>query len=148
MSPMILFRKTVDIIIKLIIPFVILALMIGVARLVLDLGDVFASRSIDQAFDMIVTNTLSMFVVVELLKSLIGYFEIQRLRITFIIDAAIVFILREIMIGLYGHSLSALYVGSLSLLLLTMGALRTMAVMYSPDRLKEYSCDDKQNRAV
>ena len=134
---MLFFKKTVDVIIKLMMPFVVLALMIGMAKMFLDLGEVFRSRSIASAFDTIVTNILSMFVVVELLRSLIDFFALHRLRITFIIDAALVFILREIMIGLYGHTLQPVFVLSLALLLLVLGGVRTLAIIYSPDNTKE-----------
>ena len=40
------FRKTVDILIKMMIPLVILALMMGIARIVLDLRVVFGSPTI------------------------------------------------------------------------------------------------------
>jgi uncharacterized membrane protein (DUF373 family) len=141
---MTLFKKAVDIIIKMMIPFVILALMIGVARLFLDLEEVYKSQSIKSAFDIIVTNTLSMFVVIELLRSIIEYFEIHRLRLTFIIDAALVFILREIMIGLYNHNMAPLYVISLALLLLVLGILRTLGIMYSPEKTKEAANHEQQ----
>jgi uncharacterized membrane protein (DUF373 family) len=131
------YSKAVDVIIKLMMPFVVLALMIGLAKLIMDLGEVFQSSSVAYAFDKIVTNILSLFVVVELLKSLIDFFALHRLRITFIIDAALVFILREIMIGLYGHTLQPMSAFSLALLLLVLGAVRTLAIIYSPDKEKE-----------
>jgi len=84
-----------------------------------------------------VTNILSMFIVIELLRSIIEYFEIHRLRITFIIDAALVFILREIMIGVYQHKMGAIEIGSLAVLLLVIGGIRTLAIIYSPDKIKE-----------
>ncbi|MGA2192923.1 MAG: phosphate-starvation-inducible PsiE family protein [Nitrospirota bacterium] len=134
---LLLFNKVVDIIIKMMIPVVILALLIGVARLFLDLGAIFKSDSINTAFDSIITNTLSMFVVIELFRSIVEFFEIHRLRITFIIDGAIVFILREVMVGLYSHNLAPLYVSSLALLIMVLGGLRTLAILYSPDKSKE-----------
>ena len=102
------FRKTVDILIKMMIPLVILTLMMGVTRIILDLRAVFTSPTIAAGFDLMVTNILSMFVIIELLRSIIEYFELHRLRITFITDAVIVFVLREIMIGLYQRSLASL----------------------------------------
>src|SRR3990170_3712919 len=102
-----LFKKVLEIIIKLIIPLVILALMMGIARIIIDLKIVFKSPTIAIGFDTMVTNILSIFIVIELLKSIIEYFDIHRLRITFIIDAALVFILREIMIGIYQHKTDA-----------------------------------------
>ena len=131
------FRKTVDILIKMMIPLVILALMMGIARIVLDLRVVFGSPTIAAGFDLMVTNILSMFVIIELLRSIIEYFELQRLRITFIIDAAIVFVLREIMIGLYQHSLASPDIIALAVLILVIGGLRTLAIVFSPRKEKE-----------
>ena len=131
------FRKTVDILIKMMIPLVILALMMGIARSVLDLRVVFGSPTIAAGFDLMVTNILSMFVIIELLRSIIEYFELQRLRITFIIDAAIVFVLREIMIGLYQHTLASMDVIALAVLILIIGGLRTLAIVFSPQKARE-----------
>lgn len=129
-----LFKKVVDIIIKLMIPLVIFTLMIGIARIFLDLKAVFKSTTISAGFDIMVTNILSMFIVIELLRSIIEYFEIHRLRITFIIDAALVFILREVMIGVYQHKIGAALIASLAALLLVIGGIRALAIVYSPDK--------------
>ena len=128
------FSKIVDSMIKLMIPLVILALMMGIARLILDLRAVFGSQSIATAFDMMVTNILSMFIVIELLRSIIEYFTVHRLKITFITDAALVFVLREVMIGLYEHTLQTSMIIALSVLILVIGALRTLAVVFSPEK--------------
>ncbi len=129
-----LFKKVVDIIIKLMIPLVILALMMGIARIFIDLKTVFKSPTIAAGFDIMVTNILSMFIVIELLRSIIEYFEIHRLRITFIVDAAIVFILREVMIGIYQHKMGAVEIASMAVLLLVIGGIRALAIVYSPDK--------------
>lgn len=132
-----LFKKIVDIIIKLLIPLVILTLMIGMARIFLDLKVVFRSPTISAGFDIMVTNILSMFIVIELLRSIVEYFEIHRLRMTFITDAAMVFILREVMVGIYQHTIDAVTIGALGVFLLVMGGIRTLAILYSPDKTKE-----------
>ncbi len=128
------FNKAIDIIVKLMIPLVILALMIGIAKIFLDLKDVFHSPTIAGGFDIMVINLLSMFVIIELLKGIIEYFEIHRVKLTFITDAAIVFILREVMIGLYQHKMAAIEICSIAVLLLVIGGIRTLAIIYSPDR--------------
>ncbi|MCX7793834.1 MAG: phosphate-starvation-inducible PsiE family protein [Thermodesulfovibrionales bacterium] len=129
-----IFKKVTDIIIKLLIPLVILTLMIGIARVYLDLKVVFKSEQISKGFDIMVTNILTMFIVIELLRSIIDYFEVHRLKITFIVDAVMVFILREIMIGLYHHNTGAQEIIALAVLLLVLGGIRVLAVIYSPDR--------------
>ncbi len=131
------FTKIVDSMIKFMIPLVIIALMMGIARVILDLRDVFGSRTIAAAFDMMVTNILSMFIVIELLRSIIEYFAVHRLKITFITDAALVFVLREIMIGLYRHSLETGMIVALAVLILVIGILRTLAVIFSPEKHPE-----------
>jgi uncharacterized membrane protein (DUF373 family) len=128
------FTRIVDSMIKLMIPLVIIALMMGIARVILDLRAVFGNRTIAAAFDMMVTNILSMFIVIELLRSIIEYFTVHRLKITFITDAALVFVLREIMIGLYQHSLAPGMIIALAVLILVIGGLRTLAVVYSPEK--------------
>src|SRR5574341_580291 len=99
------FARIVDTMIKFMVPIVIIALLMGLARVILDLRAVFGSQTIAAAFDMMVTNILSMFIVIELLRSILEYFTVHRLKITFITDAALVFVLREIMVGLFQHGL-------------------------------------------
>jgi uncharacterized membrane protein (DUF373 family) len=131
------FTRIVDSMIKLMIPIVIIALLMGIARLVLDLRAVFGSLTIAAAFDMMVTNILSMFIVIELLRSIIEYFTVHRLKITFITDAALVFVLRDIMIGLYQHSLGSGMIVALAVLILVIGGIRTLAVVFSPEKIPE-----------
>jgi uncharacterized membrane protein (DUF373 family) len=128
------FKKFIDILLKFMVPLMIVALLLGLARVILDLRVVFASPTVSQGFDLLITNILSLFVVMELLKSIMEYFEHHRIKLTFITDAALVFVLREIMIGLFGHSMAAREVLALSALILVIGGVRTMAVVFSPDR--------------
>ena len=128
------FGRAVDLVVKLLVPLAVLALMMGLARVFLDLWTVWRTPSIAAAFDVLVTDILSMFVVIELLKSIVEYFEVHRLKITFILDAALVFVLREVMIGLYRHAMQPTETGALALLLFVLGALRIAAVRFSPER--------------
>lgn len=132
-------RKVVDLLITLMIPLVIAALMLGIARTFLDLRLILNSPGVGEAFDLMVTNILSTFVVVELLRSVLDYFELHRLKITYITDAAIVFVLREIMIGLFRHAMEARMIGALAALILVLGGIRTLAVVFSPEKGVEAS---------
>jgi uncharacterized membrane protein (DUF373 family) len=126
------FNRIVDVIVRLLVPVATIALMLGIARVFLDLWAVYRSATIAAGFDLLVTDLLSMFVVIELLKSIIGYFEFHRIKITFILDAAVVFVVREVMIGLYKHALGAGEIAALAALLLVLGAFRISAVVFSP----------------
>lgn len=126
------FRKVLDLVMKLLVPLVVVALMMGVAKLFLGMWAVWQSPSIASGFDVLVTDVLSMFVVIELLRSILEYADSHRIRITFVLDAALVFLVREVMIGLYKHSLAAADVAALAVLLLVLGAVRASAVRFSP----------------
>jgi uncharacterized membrane protein (DUF373 family) len=132
------FKKFIDILLTFMVPLVIVALLLGIARIILDLRVVFTSPTISAGFDLMITNILSMFVVIELLKSVLEYFEHHRIKLTFITDAALVFVLREIMIGLFQQKMNAREVVALSALILVIGGVRTLAVVFSPDRTERH----------
>lgn len=117
---------------KLLIFFVILVLAIGLVRLFLEAWTVMARRELKEAFGHTVTHLLTFFIILELFKSLVEYFREHRLKLTFIIDATLVFILREVMIGLYQHQSSPALLAALALMTLVLGAVRTLAIVYSP----------------
>jgi uncharacterized membrane protein (DUF373 family) len=129
----VVFRTVSDLIVKLLVPLAIIALLIGVARVFVDLFQIWKGGTISAGFDTLVTDILSMFVVIELMKSVVEYFEYHRFRISLILDAAMVFLLREVMIGLYTHAMGAPAIAAISGLLLVLGALRLVGAKYDPD---------------
>lgn len=128
-----LFRRMSDWTVKVLVPVAIVALMMAVARVFLDLWRAWESPSIAQGFDLLITDILSAFVVIELLKSIVEYFDAHRLKIVLILDAAVVFVLREVMIGLYKHDLAAAEIGALAALLAVVGAFRVGAARLLPE---------------
>jgi len=126
------FNRVMDLFFKLLIFFVLLVLGMGLFRLFLEVWEVMAHRDLKEAFGFTVTNLLTFFVLLELFKSLVEYFREHRLKLTFIVDATLVFILREIMIGLYQHQSPPLQLAALSFLALVFGVLRTLTIVYSP----------------
>jgi uncharacterized membrane protein (DUF373 family) len=128
-----LFRRMADWTVKMLVPVAIVALMMAVARVILDLFQVWQSPSIAQGFDLLITDVLSAFVVIELLKSIVEYVDAHRLKIVLILDAAVVFILREVMIGIYQHKLEAAEVAALAALLAVVGGFRVAAARLLPE---------------
>ncbi|MGH7853467.1 MAG: phosphate-starvation-inducible PsiE family protein [Candidatus Binatia bacterium] len=128
----ILFNKVIDLLFKLLIFFVVLVLTMGLVKMFLEVWTIMAASELKEAFGFIVTNLLTFFIILELFKSLVEYFREHRLKLTFIVDATLVFVLREVMIGLYQHQSSPLQIGALALLALVLGGLRTLAIVYSP----------------
>ena len=129
---LVFFNHVMDLIFKMLILFVVLVLGIGLGRLFWEIWKIMASSDLKDAFGFTVTSLLTFFIILELFKSLIEYFREHRLRLTFIVDATIVFILREVMIGLYQHQSTPMQIAALALLTLVLGAVRTLAIIYSP----------------
>jgi len=126
------FNEVMDFLFKSLILFVVLVLLIGLVKMFWEVWEIMAESKLKEAFGITVTNLLTFFVILELFKSLVEYFREHRLKLTFIVDATLVFILREVMIGLYQHQSSPLQIAALALLALVLGGVRTLAIVYSP----------------
>jgi uncharacterized membrane protein (DUF373 family) len=129
---LIFFNRVMDYFFKLLIFFVVLVLGMGLTRLFWDVWRIMLVSELKEAFGFTVTNLLTFFIILELFKSLVEYFREHRLKLTFIVDATLVFILREVMVGLYQHQATPLQIAALALLALVLGVLRTLAIIYSP----------------
>ncbi len=129
---LILFNKVIDLLFKLLIFFVVLVLAMGLVKMFLEVWTIMIASELKEAFGFIVTNLLTFFIILELFKSLVDYFREHRLKLTFIVDATLVFLLREVMIGLYQHQSSPSQICALAFLALVLGGLRTLAIVYSP----------------
>jgi uncharacterized membrane protein (DUF373 family) len=126
------FNRVMDLFFKLLIFFVVIVLAMGLVRLFWETWRIMALSELKDAFSFTVTNLLTFFIILELFKSLVEYFREHRLRLTFIVDATLVFILREVMISLYQHQSPPLLITALAFLALVLGVLRTLAIVYSP----------------
>ncbi|MGD9788479.1 MAG: phosphate-starvation-inducible PsiE family protein [Sulfuricellaceae bacterium] len=109
--------------------FIALGIVVGVARLFLNVGDLLANEDITRQYVRIISEVLTLFILIELSRSLTDYFSEHRLRMTFIVDAGIVFVLREIMIKLFEHQISPGDIYALSVLLFVLGCLRIGSVL-------------------
>ena len=141
------FNRVMDLFFKLLTFFVLVVLGMGLVRLFWETWRIMAVSELKDAFSFTVTNLLTFFVILELFKSLVEYFRAHRLRLTFIVDATLVFILREVMISLYQHQSPPLLITALAFLALVLGMLRTLAIVYSPmeRNMVEHLVESKQH---
>ena len=86
--------------------FILLGIAIGVLRLFLSLGDLLVLKRVSGSYLPIISDVLTLSILIELSRSLVDYFDVHRLRLTFIIDAGIVFVLRELMIKNFENKIS------------------------------------------
>lgn len=123
------FDKTVDFVFGIILVFITVGIAIGALQLFIKLWDLLAFKGITGHYINIITDVLTLFVLIELSRSLVEYFNSHKLRLTFIVDAAIVFVLREILIELFKHELKPEMLYAFSVFLLVLGALRIGSVL-------------------
>jgi uncharacterized membrane protein (DUF373 family) len=126
---MALFDRVIRLVFGIMLVFITIGIIVGVARLFLNLGSLLINADITRQYILIISEVLTLFILIELSRSLVDYFSAHRLRMTFIVDAGIVFVLREIMIKLFEHKITNEEIYALSALLLVLGALRIGSVL-------------------
>ncbi len=138
-GPLALFEKVISWALGVLLAFITLGIIIGVLRLFLNLGDLALHEDLTRQYQRLITDVLTLFILVELSRSLANYFTTYRLRMTFIVDAGIVFILREVMIKLFEHTITVEELYALSALLFVLGALRIGSIVVFQSEMKMFS---------
>jgi uncharacterized membrane protein (DUF373 family) len=124
-----LFDNTVDVIFGLILLFLIIGIAIGALQLFRDIWILLRFEGITGKYIDMISDVLTLYVLIELSRSLIEYFDNHKLRLTFIIDAAIVFIIRELLIGFFKHDIKPDMLIAITILLFVLGMIRISSVL-------------------
>ena len=125
-----LFKKVTDAITTIFLYILLLALIVGLAKTLLDIRFI-VFESLESGFNHMVTSVLTVFIVIDLFKAFVDYHEHDRIKLTNITDATILIVLREIAVGLYSQKFGYEFVLSLSVLLLVLGIMRVLTITYS-----------------
>jgi uncharacterized membrane protein (DUF373 family) len=141
---LLVYGRILDVIVTVMIFVMLLTLMGAVAGLVLDffaaanaLHSGISTHSlalgiVDSIDRELVIDVLSVFVLIELFRTFTDYLEFHRVRLRVLAEVGIAFILREIFIGLYGHSMNWTEILALSVLLAVLVSARIAAVKFQP----------------
>ena len=129
-----IFKKITDSIITIVLYVLLLALIAGMLRILLDIRTV-AIDSLDGGFSKIVINVLTLFIVIEFFKTFADYSKLERIKLTDITDVTILITMREVTVGLYSKSFGYETIFALSALLLVLGVIRVLAIKYSPEKI-------------
>lgn len=124
-----IFERVIGVVFSVMLAFITLGIVIGVLHLFLNLGGLFTVGAVTPQYLRIISDVLTLFILIELSRSLVDYFSTHRLRMTFIVDAGIVFVLREVMIKLFEGKIAVNEVYALSALLFVLGALRIGSIL-------------------
>lgn len=126
-----LFKKVTDSISIIFLYILLLALVMGMVKTLLDIR-LIIFESLESGFSHMVTSVLTVFIVIDLFKAFVDYQENDRIRLTDITDATIFIVLREIAVGLYSKEFGYEFILSLAALLLVLSIMRVLAIKYSP----------------
>lgn len=124
-----IFNKVVNLVFSVILVFIILAIAIGTVQLFVTIWKLLSVQGITGNYIGLISDVLTLYVLIELSRSLVEYFDTHKLRLTFIVDAAIVFIIRELLITLFRHEAQPPMLYALAAILLVLGALRISSVI-------------------
>ena len=119
-----LFSRTTSVVFGVIIAFLALGIAIGAVKLFLNLADIMSVSTITGSYKQVISDVLSLFILIELSRSIVDYFNSHTLRLTTILDAGLVFVLREIMIILFEHKAEYEMLLVLALLMFVIGLIR------------------------
>ncbi len=128
------FNAAAGYIINVLIVYIIFVLALGLLKVLYPLNLLFDLHFIDLDLSRTVTDILTFLVMIELFRSFIEYLKVRRIRLHSMIDPAIIFIIRELIVMLYSHtSLTGSTLLGFAALLLSLGGIRTLAVLFSPE---------------
>ncbi|MCS7194807.1 MAG: phosphate-starvation-inducible PsiE family protein [Meiothermus sp.] len=124
------FRIVTRLIFNLALVALLVGLLVSVTRTLLDLGLAFSQPTVRLGLKDLVTNILSLVVVLELVRAFVDYFEYERIRAEILVEVAVVFVLREMMLGLFSGDIRGLDVLVWSAGILALIGARALAIAF------------------
>ncbi|WP_300670825.1 phosphate-starvation-inducible PsiE family protein [Desulfoluna sp.] len=129
-----IFFITQEVMVNIMIVYIIVVLAVALGKTLMDAGKLLHGLN-GEGFTSVVAEVLSFLVMLELFRGFVDFFSTQRIRLHTMMDPAILFVVREVMIALYRNEAKGpsweLLMG-FSLLLVSLGIIRTLAVRYTP----------------
>ncbi len=126
-----IFKSVIDLVTIIILYILLLALLVGVANILLDIKSILFG-TLGGGFGQIVSSVLTIFVLIDLFKTFVDFREHEEIRITYVTDATILIVMREIAAGVYSQRFDYQFILGLSTLLLILGIVRALSVKYPP----------------
>ena len=132
------FQLALKLIINTLIIFIIIVLVIGFGKTVYSIKSLFQIDNFANGFNHVITDILSFLVILELFRNFIDFFKSKRFRLHSMMDPFIIFIIRELIVILYTHEkiIWQNLIG-FSTLIISLGTIRTLAVIFTPESEKE-----------
>ena len=96
--------------------------------------DIYGSYpNINEIIRHLINNALSMFILIEIIKSINDYIYYKRIRISVVLDVSIIILLRELVLGLYQHTISESFAIVITGIIFIMIIARVITIKFSPN---------------
>lgn len=118
--------KLLDYLVILLAVVMMVGLVVALYKVATDLVPMIQSETLDSGSRNFVVDTLSTFVILELLLGFLQYHGANRIAPTYILDAGIFFVTRELMIVLYAGNISAVDLLSFGAVIIALGVTRIL----------------------
>lgn len=125
-----------NLIIDALIVTVLIVLLVGTAQILIRLPSIITS-DFSLVFRNLLNDVMVIFIFVELFRVLLDYFKEERVKITYIADATLVFTFKEVWIRFSESNFEPMKILAMGGIMLAVAAVRTLAIIYSPDKAKE-----------
>ena len=127
-----LYKLSIQVAFNLAIVVLVLGMFVGVGRVLANLSRTLGPGTTPEAFQTLITDALTLLVVIELVRTFVDYFVWERVRIHVLLEAGAIFLLRELIIKLYAHDYQGLEVVWWTVGILVLMVSRTLAVRWQP----------------
>uniref|UniRef100_A0A7C2C181 Phosphate-starvation-inducible E-like protein n=1 Tax=Thermus islandicus TaxID=540988 RepID=A0A7C2C181_9DEIN len=129
-----LYRRAIRLVFNLVVAALLVGLFVGTGRTILDLGLTLSEPTVRLGLKELISNALSLIIVLELVRVFVEYFELERVRLDVLLEIGVALALRELLLNLFAERLSGLDLFLWSLGILALAAGRTLAVHFPPRR--------------
>lgn len=129
-----LYRRATRLVFNLVLVALLIGLFVGVGRTFLELGLTLSEPTLRLGLKELITNVLSLVIVLELARVFVEYFEFERVRLEVLLEIGVALALRELLLLLFAETFSGLDLFFWTLGILALVAGRTLAVQFSPRR--------------
>lgn len=133
------YRRAAMLIIDALIIAVLFTVLIGTGKVFTGIYAALTTSSLDKIFHGVLNDVMVVLIFIELFRVLIEYSREERVKLTYIVDATIVMILKEIWVRVTEKGTAPIEALVLVGMLLAVGVIRVAAVWRSPSRVTDGS---------
>ncbi|WP_406660329.1 phosphate-starvation-inducible PsiE family protein [Methanolobus sp. ZRKC3] len=124
-----IFKKVIYLATVVILYILLLAIIAGMFDVFQNIADVLLRKG-DSS--QVVYSVLTIFVLIDLFKTFADYRVHERIRLTYVTDATILIVMREVTVLVYSHHFETDILLVFSVLLLVLGIIRFISIRYHP----------------